>query len=181
MSRKPCLTTLNGAILSDRDIRKLLKSGELKVVPLETSQIKQAGIDLTLSNEWFFIKDSIKAPIRIETFSLEKDCVRIKRKQVVLETGQMCLALTKERINMPDYLIGIMEGRSRFARAGLTVHVTSSIIQPGSNNRQILEMVNLGPKPLLVKEGTRLTHVIFLQLSSPTTKPYKFYSTLRQL
>ena len=41
--------------------------------------------------------------------------------------------------------VGILEGRSRYARVGLTVHVTASLVQPGSDNHQILEIVNLSP------------------------------------
>ena len=43
-------------ILSDRDIRRLLKSGKMKISPLEDEQIGPSSIDLTLSNEWQFFK-----------------------------------------------------------------------------------------------------------------------------
>ena len=34
------------------------------------------------------------------------------------------------------------EGRSRFARIGLFVHITAGFMNPGINNRQVLEIYN---------------------------------------
>ena len=44
-------------------------------------------------------------------------------------------------------LCGFLEGRSRFARLGLMIHVTSAFVQPGVSNRQVLEMSNVSGPP----------------------------------
>ena len=44
-------------ILSDKDIKKLIKEKKLKIVPLKEEQIGAASIDLTLSDEWAFFKN----------------------------------------------------------------------------------------------------------------------------
>ena len=36
----------------------------------------------------------------------------------------------------------MIEGRSRFARIGLFVHITAGFMNPGINNRQVLEIYN---------------------------------------
>lgn len=178
ITTSPKVPIYDGALLSDRDIKRLIEKGDLKIEPFDSEQIRQAGVDLTLSDEWFFIKEDLKEPVDLNDFAIHKHTNSVRAQKVVLEPGKMCLALTRERVHMPNNLIGIMEGRSRFARAGLTVHITSNIIQPGSKNRQILEMVNLGPKALLITSGTRITHIFFLRMTSPTTRPYNDNSTL---
>ncbi|MCS6924784.1 MAG: dCTP deaminase, partial [Candidatus Binatia bacterium] len=61
---------------------------------------------------------------------------------------------------LPGDICGWLEGRSRFARLGLIIHVTSSFISPGVNNRQVLEIANLAGRPLAIHAGTRLCQLI---------------------
>ncbi len=44
---------------------------------------------------------------------------------------------------------------------GLVIHMTASFIQPGINNRQVLEIGNLAPFPLVLKPGVRICQIIF--------------------
>ncbi len=43
----------------------------------------------------------------------------------LLLPGQACLGITRERIQLSTRLCGLLEGRSRFARLGLFVHITA--------------------------------------------------------
>src|SRR5262249_43144926 len=45
--------------------------------------------------------------------------------------GQFVLALTYESIKIPKHLIALVEGRSTYARLGLSMHQTAPWIQPG--------------------------------------------------
>ena len=79
----------------------------------------------------------------------------------VLMPGETAHGITRERIHLPDHLCGWLQGRSRFARVGLTVHITASFMQPGIDNRQALEMNNSGPMPLAVRPGIAICQFIF--------------------
>jgi dCTP deaminase len=68
-----------------------------------------------------------------------------KRETFVLEPGEFVLALTHERIWVPNHLIGLVEGRSTYARVGLSMHQTAPWIQPGWNGQITLEIRNSGP------------------------------------
>ena len=81
----------------------------------------------------------------------------------VLMPGETCHGLTRERIRLPNDLCGWLQGRSRFARLGLMVHITAAFIQPGIDNHQALEINNAGPMPLALRPGTRLCQFIFEQ------------------
>ena len=80
---------------------------------------------------------------------------------LLLLPGQAVLGITVERITLPDNLCGWLEGRSRFARVGLMVHMTASFMQPGISNKQVLELNNVGPVPLAIYPGTAVCQFIF--------------------
>jgi dCTP deaminase len=93
----------------------------------------------------------------------------------------MCLGITREKITMPNDMIGTLEGRSRYARMGLAVHVTSALVMPGSDNHQVLEIVNFAPFPVTIRAGMRISQIIFEKLDSRTTRPYaKFGKVARK-
>ena len=79
----------------------------------------------------------------------------------VLMPGETCHGLTRERIRLPNDLCGWLQGRSRFARLGLMVHITAAFIQPGVDNHQALEINNAGPMPLALRPGIALCQFIF--------------------
>lgn len=160
-------------ILSDSDIRKMLKDGKIKIEPLDKDQIGPASVDLTLSNEWYFFKKELHGRVvDLSKTGFQKAFKMKKASHIVLKPGEMCLGKTVERITLSDRIMGKLEGRSRFARMGLIIHITSALVQPGSSNHQMLEVVNLAPFPIKLHSGMRISQVVFERLESPTTKPY---------
>jgi dCTP deaminase len=81
----------------------------------------------------------------------------------VLEPGVTIHGITRERITLASDLCGFLEGRSRFARLGLMIHVTSAFVQPGVSNRQVLEISNVSGQPLEIHAGVRLCQLVVLR------------------
>lgn len=166
-------------MLSDSDIRKMLKEGRIRIEPLEDSQLGPASVDLTLSDEWYHFKNELKGKtVDLSKTGFEKAFRMTKAKHIVLQPGEMCLGKTVEKLTLSDDVMGKLEGRSRFARMGLIIHITSALVQPGSDNRQILEIVNLAPFSVKLRAGMRISQVVFELLKSPTTKPYAKFGKL---
>lgn len=160
-------------ILSDRDIKKMLRNKEIDITPLEPNQIGPASVDLTLSKEWYFFKKEFYGKIvDLDKVGFQKAFEMKNAKEITLKPGEMCLGKTVEKIKLPLYIMGSLEGRSRYARMGLIIHTTSALIQPGSNNHQVLEIVNLAPFPIVLHAGMRVSQVVLERLESPTTRPY---------
>lgn len=160
-------------ILSDKDIKKLIKEKKLKIVPLKEEQIGAASIDLTLSDEWAFFKNEyIMKLVDLDKISFDQATETKKTDEIILQPMQMCLAKTVEKITLPSNIMGKLEGRSRYARMGLIIHTTSALVQPGSDNHQVLEIVNLAPFPIVLHKGMRISQVVLEKLLSSTTKPY---------
>jgi dCTP deaminase len=149
----------SGMILSQPEIRAAVESGEIRFdPPLEEKQWGEASVDLRLgfkftkltgdSSVTFSMTKGIGPIARTglyheETFEL-KDKFG-KRRTYILDPGEFILALTYEHIWMPRNLIAMVEGRSTYARVGLSMHQTAPWIQPGWDGQITLEMRNGGP------------------------------------
>jgi dCTP deaminase len=164
--------------LSNKDILSEIKKGNLTISEFNEKYLGQASYDLALSNEFWIPLKARETIDVLERTNPNKYMKKVTSKYLVLKPGEMCHSLTKEKITLSSGLIGILGGRSRFARLGVTVHVTSAVVQPGSDNRQILEIVNLSPFTLKLHEGTRLSQIFFERLETETDKPYKKFGRI---
>jgi dCTP deaminase len=166
-------------ILSDVDIRKAIKSGEIKFEPQITEdQIGPGSVDLTLSNEFLKMKTGLRLkPYDLKETNFADLFEEIISESIVIQPGELILAKTLEKITLSPNICGWIQGRSKYARLGISVHVASSFIQPGISNRQVLEIVNLSKIPYTLHSGMRICQVIFQRTITKTSKPYSKFGT----
>jgi dCTP deaminase len=152
------------SVLIGKEILKALKNKLINIEPLDKSQIGPGSIDLTLGNDFRIFKKHSKI-YHVKNDSRFQDITRdvhIKDGDyIIIKPGEMVLGITKEKITLADNMSGRLEGRSRFARFGLAVHVTAGFMHPGISNHQVLEIVNLGHAPLALYPGTKICQFIF--------------------
>lgn len=158
-------------ILSRKEILAEVKKGKLKLTPFKRENVGEVSVDLTLGNEFKILKKIVSGIVVTENaFNNDNWTNRKKLKKgekITLKPGELILGVTEETITLPNYLCGWIQGRSRFARLGLLVHVSSGLIQPGVSNKQVLEIVNLSQSKLHLTPGLKVCQVIFNQISSP--------------
>lgn len=152
------------AVLTRDAILAEIEAGTLRITPFEHDQLGAASIDLTLGDEIRVIEHT-PDPIELVADSDFRDYTRVRRldEPYLLASGSTIHGITRERIALPDNLCGFLEGRSRFARLGLMIHVTSAFVQPGVDNRQVLEMSNVSGHPLVIHPGVRLCQLVLMR------------------
>lgn len=152
------------SVLTRDVILRELDEGRLRIDPLEASQIGAASIDLTLGDEIRVIANDTD-PIRVEATADYRAHTEVRHLDgpFRLEPGVTIHGITAERIHLPDDLCGFLEGRSRFARLGLMIHVTSAFVQPGVANRQVLEMSNVSSRALEIVPGVRICQIVLMR------------------
>ncbi|MGH0029685.1 MAG: dCTP deaminase [Myxococcota bacterium] len=152
------------AVLTRDAIQAELDAGRVRIDPFAPDQLGAASIDLTLGDEIRVIERPLD-PIDLVADSDYRDYTRVERLDTpyVLESGSTIHGITRERISLPDDLCGFLEGRSRFARLGLMIHVTSAFVQPGVDNRQVLEMSNVSGHPLRIHAGVRICQIVLMR------------------
>lgn len=152
------------SILVGRELAAAIEGGEITIDPLELAQIGPGSVDLTLGNDFrTFKKQTGLCHVHNESdFADVTEAVSVEDGDfITIAPCEMILGITRERITLADTIAGWLEGRSRFARFGLAVHVTAGFMQPGISNRQALEIVNLGHKTLALYPGTRICQFVF--------------------
>jgi len=165
-------------ILSDKDIKKAIKQGRVKITPKPDykTQLGPCSIDLHLGNKFSVFKHSnypfvdLKNPV--ETEKIMKEIVILKGEPFIMQPGDFALATTVENLCLADDIVGKIEGRSSLGRLGIIVHGTASIFDPGWDGRPTMELGNLGVMPVALYPGMRICAFTFEELSSASEKPY---------
>ncbi len=155
-------------ILGRRAILELMKSGDIAIDPFEEKALGPASYDIALSSKFrIFDRYDEFLDVRDDSFdpAVFGDVVDTEGDPLEIQPGQLVLGMSVERITLSHRVMGWISGRSRFARAGLLVHVSSNLIQPGVSNHQILEIVNLAPRPIRLWPGVRIAQVVFEEVS----------------
>ena len=165
------------AVLTRDVILREIASGRLAIDPFERDQVGVASIDLTLGDEIRVI-ESGASPIEIEdhTDFREHTPVASLEDPFVLDPGVTIHGITRERVTLPADMCGFLEGRSRFARLGLMVHVTSAFVQPGVSNRQVLEMSNVSSRSLRIHSGVRVCQLVLMRTEGQAVYEGRFAS-----
>jgi dCTP deaminase len=164
-------------VLSDRDLKQALKDGHIKIVPapdLET-QLGSCSIDLRLGNIFRIFESGVHGVIDFKkniNHEFTKEIVVKEGEAFIIQPGDFVLGTTVEKLEVPDDLLGNLEGRSSIGRLGIIIHSTAASIDPGMRGHITLELANMGKLPVALYPGMRICSVSFEQLSSPSEVPY---------
>ncbi len=166
------------AILSDKDIKKHLKSGKIVINPLTNPkiQIQPSSVDLRIGREFKGFRiirkpcidplDQTDLESYMESFYIDEG------EPFIIHPGEFALAATYETIKLPNDLVARVEGRSSMGRLGVTMHVTAGYIDPGFHGKITLEISNIGKMPVALYTGQRVCQIVFETMTSPSEKPY---------
>jgi dCTP deaminase len=166
-------------VLSQPELRKAVADREIKFdPPLEEKQWGGASIDLRLGYQFTKLKamsgvrlciaEGVKALSGFwDTADLTEPDAFGKPRVFTVEPGEFVLAMTYESITVPNNLIALVEGRSTYARFGLSMHQTAPWIQPGWSGSIVLEIMNNGPVKIDLKPLVdRPCQLTFFKLTS---------------
>lgn len=153
-------------MLGASEIVEEVRKGRIKITPFVKENVSGCSINLTLDNEFrVYNKEGIVRAVEEVSEKGVSKLVKLKKGETfLLKPEEMILGITKERITLSEEYCGIIDGRSRFARIGLMVHISSSLIQPGSDNKQVLEILNVSPFTIELVPGTMICKVAFVEL-----------------
>lgn len=150
-----------GAILS------AIQEGHITITPFRPDLVGPASVDLTLANT-FRVFRKVHQVITVcddTDYRAYTDKINVEDGQhILIMPGETVLGITQERLSLGPGLCGWLEGRSRFARLGLMVHISAPFMGPGIDSQQVLEMSNFGPAPLAVAPGLAVCQFVFQKL-----------------
>jgi dCTP deaminase len=155
------------AVLGRGAILEAIEQGAITITPFDPELVGPASVDLTLAPS-FRVFRKVHAVIDVgedtDYRQLTDKIVVPGGGHILIMPGETVLSITRERLRLGPGLCGWLEGRSRFARLGLMVHISAPFMGPGIDSQQVLEMSNFGPAPLAVHPGTAICQFVFQKL-----------------
>ena len=155
-------------ILTRDVILALLDSGSMAIEPFNDAALESASYNVTLHNQIRVFMEGlneIDVATVAENVNAIVDITRVVDMNVdgyyLLKPGELVLGMTEEKIRLPSDVAGWIQGRSRFARMGLMVHITASFMQPGSSNKLVYEIYNASRNAIKLRSGIPIAQVIF--------------------
>ncbi len=91
---------------------------------------------------------------------------------ITLKPGKSVLCRTAERFVMPKDCAGALEGRSSFARLGLSVHAAGGFINPGWRGHMPLTLTNHSDVTLRIPCGISVCQLMIVQLAGVPENAY---------
>jgi dCTP deaminase len=148
-------------ILTRDVILREVATGRIGIDPLDAAQVGAASVDLHLGDE-IRVMEGGPAVIDVVETTDYRDVTQVRRLDApyLLRPGETIHAITRERIRLPADVGGWLEGRSRYARLGLMIHVTSGFVAPGVDGRQVLEMSNVAGRVLAIHAGVPVCQIV---------------------
>jgi len=164
-------------ILTRDKILDAVRKREIVIDPFDEGALDAASYDMTLYHQ---IRVFVEGLNEIDLLDMAEDAhalIKITRlvdipagSYYLLKPGELVLGMTEEKLTLPPGIAGSLEGRSRFARMGLMVHVTASFLQPGiRDTRQVFEIYNASRNAIKLRSGVRIAQVIFEQCEGEAT------------
>lgn len=160
--------------LSDTDIKKAVKSGEITLDPFDAKRLQPASYDIRLGNK-FVITDEHETRVidpAKKLYPKTREVVLKDGEEFVLHPGVLVLGTSKEYFGSNEYLIQV-GGKSSLARVGLMIHNTAGIINPGHFLCVTLELSNQNSMPIIIRPGMEIAQLTFSRLTSPTLSSYE--------
>ena len=160
--------------LSDVDIEKAVKHGDIVVRPFDARRLQPASYDIRLGNK-FVVNDESAThlidPVK-KIYAKTREVEVKDGEEFILHPGISVLGTSKEFFGSDHYLIQI-GGKSSLARIGLMIHNTAGIINPGHFLNVTLELTNQNNVPIILRPSMDIAQLTFSKLSSPPRRNYK--------
>ena len=148
-------------ILTHDVILAEIAAGRVAFDPYHPDQVGPASVDLHLGDEIRVASGPVE-PVDVNDAADYTRFTEVRRLDAPYELapGETIHGITRERVRLADDIAGWLEGRSRFARLGLMIHVTAGFVAPGVDARQVLEMSNVAGRPLVLHAGVRVCQIV---------------------
>jgi deoxycytidine triphosphate deaminase len=164
----------SAGILSDGQIKRRVKGGEIEIIPYDEKCVQPASYDLHLDNQFKIFRPhrteiiDTKNPVK----DLMEDVDLGDRDSFVLHPGSFALGLIKEVTGVDNKHVGRLEGKSSLARLGLIIHTTAGFLDPGNSLQLTLELFNASPLPIKLYPGMKIAQIAFEELQEECEVPY---------
>lgn len=139
------------------------------IAPFAQGQVKKSNISFGLSSFGY----DIRSADEFKLFSPPEDLVvdpkkmkedffqHLKTDVCIIDANSYVLARSLEYFKMPDNVLGIVVGKSTYARCGVIVNVTP--LEPGWEGFLTISISNTNPHPVKIYAYEGIAQVLFFE------------------
>lgn len=157
-------------ILGSDKLQEYIKSKRLLIHPFSENTFQGNVVDLRLGDEIARLR---ACPYVFDTHSqaaLEEYYTRERQTSFAINPRECLLVCTREKVGLPDDLMGFVNLRSTYTRLGL--FSPCGVVQAGFNGQLTIEIIG-GSFPLKIQAGDRMFQMVFMMVSSNSKATYK--------
>ena len=89
--------------------------------------------------------------------------LELVRNSYTLNPKEFVIGKTQETIKVSEKYMGIFDGKSSLAQIGLFVHISSVLVDPGTNSTITAEIFNASDFTIEPKVGMKIGQIIFAE------------------
>jgi dCTP deaminase len=151
-------------ILNDREITRLAKEAAMIEPFAEGAKrpgvisygVTSFGYDMCVADEWRF---RMVRKVCDPKYNDDTEWLTLRDDHYVVETGGFVLCRSEEYFRMPDDVVGVVVGKSTYARCGLIVNCTP--MEPGWHGHLTIELHNVSKHNIRVYANEGIAQVMF--------------------
>jgi len=145
-------------------VKKQVKDGNISFGP------SSFGYDIRLSDEFKLF--SPPQNLIIDPKKMKESAYRrIKTDVCTIAANSFILAKSLEYFKMPDNILGVVAGKSTYARCGVVVNVTP--LEPGWEGFLTISISNTTPRPVKIYAREGIAQVLFFESDQKCEVSYR--------
>lgn len=164
---------MNKHILADFEIKELAEKENI-IEPFIDHQVKDGvlsyglgsyGIDIRIANEFEIFSNISSNEVDPKNFNKDSLVTKKTDDYVLIPPHSYVLGYSMEKFNMPNNVMGIVVGKSTYARAGIIANITP--IEVSWKGFLTIEISNSSDLPARVYANEGIAQVIFFRGHRP--------------
>lgn len=135
--------------------KKLISKGKISY------GVSSYGYDIRISDEFYIFHNAYPTEIIDPKNAKENYFIKHKGKICIIPPNSFILAKSVEYFRIPRNVLGLVFGKSTYARCGIIVNVTP--LEPEWEGNLVLEISNTTPLPAKIYANEGIAQLIFLE------------------
>jgi dCTP deaminase len=160
------------AILNDREITRLAEAGMIAPFAEGVARpgvisygVTSFGYDMRVADEWTIYMSAFDNMDQYVDPKGALDIYEWRRDDIYIKPGQFILCRSIETFTIPEDVVGIVVGKSTYARCGLIVNCTP--MEPGWTGQLTIELHNASQHDIKVYANEGIAQVMFFRGERP--------------
>lgn len=160
-------------ILSDKSIKELIKSGKLVITPFDEDLVQPSSYNLRLANAFRVYRNTKHA--FLDSKEPMADFMELLKTEngdpIIIHPNEFILGESLESLEIPDNLVGVIEGRTSLAKMGIGI-TKAEHVAPGYKGTLTFQITNSSNIPIALYPKMGIAQISFLQMTTPAEFPY---------